>query len=81
MKLTSQQHQQPRYTRTDSNFVGEIPKDAGEWIKFNITQMVSEWIEQQQKQHQSIKSPQTDIVQEVVIKTLGKLQLLFISLK
>lgn len=63
-----QQQQQQRYTRIDSNFVGEIPKGAGEWIQFNITLMVSEWIQQQK--HQSVNTQSADIVQEVVIKTL-----------
>lgn len=72
---STQQHtqQSQRYTRTDSNFIGEIPKRDGNWIKFNITLMVNEWLQQQQR-HQSIdeksSAATTDVVQEVVIKTL-----------
>lgn len=69
-----QQHQQhQRYTRTDSDFVGDIPEGDGKWIRFNITHMITEWMEQQQMYHKTSNSASTDIVQEVVIKTLGKL--------
>lgn len=71
-----QQHQQPpqqsqqqahqKYTRTDSNYIGEIPKGVGEWKQFNITLMVNDWTQQQR--HQPYDS-NVDIVQEIVIKT------------
>lgn len=68
----SKSQQQPqhtshqKYTRTDSNYIGEIPKGMGEWKQFNITLMVNDWIQQQR--HQSFDS-NLEIVQEVVAKT------------
>lgn len=68
-QFKSQQPQQTshqKYTRTDSNYTGEIPKGLGEWKQFNITLMVNDWIRQQR--HQSFDSD-LEIVQEVVVKT------------
>lgn len=46
-----------RYTRTDSDYKGPIPKGKGFEVQFNVTDMVMEWI----------KHPLTP--QEIVIKT------------
>lgn len=46
-----------RYTRTDSDYKGAIPKGDGFDVQFSVTDMVLEWI----------KNPQTP--QEIVIKT------------
>lgn len=62
----SQQQSHQKYTRTDSNYIGEIPKGVGEWKQFNITLMVNDWTQQQR--HQPYDS-NVDIVQEIVIKT------------
>lgn len=72
---TQQHHQQQRYTRTDSDFVGDIPSGDGEWIRFNITHMITEWMAQQPVHHKSTSDAHSDIVQEVVIKTLGEFYL------
>lgn len=34
--------------RTYSNYVGEIPKGYGQWIRFNITNMFDDWLTQMQ---------------------------------
>lgn len=47
-----------RYTRTDSDYTGPIPKGHGMTVKFNVTDMVLDWI----------AHPNTQ--QELVIKTL-----------
>lgn len=65
-QIPQQQQQQQRYTRTDSNYIGGIPKGMGDWIQFNITLMVNNWMQQQR--HQSFDSS-LEIVQEVVVKT------------
>lgn len=31
--------------RTYSNYVGEIPKGVGQWIRFNITKMFGDWLQ------------------------------------
>lgn len=62
----TQQTSHQKFTRTDSNYTGEIPKGMGEWKQFNITLMVNDWIRQQR--HQSLDS-NLEIVQEVVVKT------------
>lgn len=46
-----------RYTRTDSDYKGPIPKGEGFDIQFNVTEMVIDWI----------KHPLAP--QEIVIKT------------
>ncbi|KAG4070249.1 hypothetical protein HA402_009812 [Bradysia odoriphaga] len=46
-----------RYTRTDSDYRGPVPKGDGFDVQFNVTDMVIDWI----------KNPQTP--QEIVIKT------------
>lgn len=46
-----------RYTRTDSDYKGAIPKGDGFDVQFNVTDMVLDWI----------KNPQAQ--QEIVIKT------------
>lgn len=33
-----------RYTRTDSDYVGPIPKGQGRTIRFNVTDMVLDWL-------------------------------------
>lgn len=33
-----------RYTRTDSDYVGAIPKGQGRTIRFNVTDMVLDWL-------------------------------------
>lgn len=32
--------------RTYSNYIGEVPKGYGQWIRFNITNMFSNWLHQ-----------------------------------
>lgn len=61
-----QQQSHQKYTRTDSNYIGEIPKGKGEWKQFNITLMVNDWIQQQRQQ---VYDSNMDIVQEIFVKT------------
>lgn len=47
-----------RYTKADSDYVGQLPKGAGQVIRFNITNLVIDWIR-----------AGNGSLQEIVIKT------------
>lgn len=49
--------------RTYSNYVGEIPKGVGQWIRFNITKMFSDWL-------QTIEHPREHFACDIFLKSM-----------
>ena len=67
-RIASAQPQEQRFTRTESTHTGKIPDGKGEWIQFNVTDMVRDWISQHQQL--AMEGITSDVMQEVVVKSL-----------